>query len=243
MALAKSLEVLRNQINKRYPNRDKSSDGTFPSPQHMKQNPRSDHNVGDALDITHDPEHGVDAGNIANQLRLSRDFRIKYIISNKRIASSKDNWAWRKYTGQNPHDHHFHVSVIHNVRDITTPWDFIPKEAEKPEPPPVVTKTEKGLIATAATTAGGVVADKVVNAPAPVAPAPPVPPIRETISTVTETVNSAGEVARTIPDGGLGKVLAFVSQPIVLAVILTAIVVGFGVTMFIRWKHNREVNE
>lgn len=111
--LAKSLEVLRAQINEAYPGRDTSSDGTIGDAAHRSR--KSDHNpnsrgVVQALDITHDPSHGVDAGELANALRLSEDPRIKYIISNERIAGGA-NMNWRPYSGSNPHRKHFHISV------------------------------------------------------------------------------------------------------------------------------------
>ena len=125
--LAKSLEVLRNQINAASPNRKKSSDGTIGDAAHSAR--ASDHNpnasgVVCALDITHDPAHGVDAGKIADTLRMSADPRINYIISNGRIANS--GAAWRKYTGKNAHTLHFHVSVKQNAKlyDDTTPWNL-----------------------------------------------------------------------------------------------------------------------
>lgn len=121
--LAKSLEKLRTQINSEWPNRNKASDGTIGDARHATST--SDHNpwvpdppgpnVVTALDITHDPAHGVDNNKIVSQLVASRDRRIKYIIWNRRIISSTVSpWTWRPYTGTNPHDHHFHVSVLPN---------------------------------------------------------------------------------------------------------------------------------
>lgn len=121
--VAKSLLTLREQINKAFPKRSKASDGTIGDPAHQSRN--SDHNawvvdgssgVVTALDITHDPSNGCDAGKLAETLRASKDARIKYIISNARISSpvpknGKPAWAWRPYTGTNPHRKHFHVSV------------------------------------------------------------------------------------------------------------------------------------
>jgi hypothetical protein len=115
------------------PNRNRASDGTVGDVNH--QGRKSDHNPNDdgvvtAIDITHDPAHGVDAGAIAEMLRLSRDPRIKYVISNARIFSSpafnpkKIPWEWRAYDGPNAHTKHFHVSVLGDpqVFDDTTPW-------------------------------------------------------------------------------------------------------------------------
>jgi hypothetical protein len=98
------------------PGRDKSNDGTIGDT--SSQARKSDHNpnsdgVVTAIDITHDPSHGVDAGAIVEALRASRDPRIKYIIWNRRTFSSEVNpWEWRPYTGPNPAENHFHLSVV-----------------------------------------------------------------------------------------------------------------------------------
>ena len=126
--VAKSLETLRRQVNDMAPGRSTASDGTIGDQSHQLTN--SDHNpnaanVVTAMDITHDPAHGVDAGAMAEMLRLSQDPRIKYIISNRRIASSKiQPWVWRPYNGANAHTKHFHVSVMPDPKlyDDTAPW-------------------------------------------------------------------------------------------------------------------------
>ena len=63
--IAKSLLTLRAQIDAMAPNRNKSSDGAIGDQSHQTRN--SDHNpnadgVVTAMDITNDPEHGVNAG-------------------------------------------------------------------------------------------------------------------------------------------------------------------------------------
>lgn len=126
--VAKSLETLRSQVNAMAPGRDTSSDGTIGDLSH--QGRKSDHNpdadgVVTAMDITHDPAHGVNAGELAEMLRLSQDPRIKYVISNRRIVSSKNSpWQWRDYNGANAHTKHVHVSVIDDkaLYDDTRPW-------------------------------------------------------------------------------------------------------------------------
>lgn len=113
--IAKSLDVLRSQINAMAPARKKTSDGWIGDARHSAS--KSDHNpnsagVVTALDITHDPAHGVDAAAIAETLRQSKDKRIKYVISNARIFSSVQSpWVWRPYSGANAHALHVHVSV------------------------------------------------------------------------------------------------------------------------------------
>jgi hypothetical protein len=125
--LAKSLETLRSQVNAKWPNRDKSSDGTIGDASHQATN--SDHNpnsagVVTAMDITHDPAHGLDARKLAEALVASRDPRIKYIISNAQIVSSQVSpWQWRPYTGANAHRAHVHISVSGDYDD-TRSWNL-----------------------------------------------------------------------------------------------------------------------
>ena len=137
---AESLLKFRSQIDAMAPGRDKSNDGTIGDTSHQAR--PSDHNpnkdgVVTAMDITHDPRHGVDAGELAEILRLSKDPRIKYVISNRRIFSSeKSPWQWRPYNGANAHTHHVHVSVMGEkaLYDDTHPWPIEPR-AKVIEPP------------------------------------------------------------------------------------------------------------
>lgn len=112
-SLAPALDVLRKQVNERAPKRSKTSDGTIGDAAHAAR--KSDHNpdsrgVVTAIDLTHDPVNGADMNLISERLRLSRDFRIKYVIWNRRYFSPKTNWNWTTYTGPSPHDKHMHVS-------------------------------------------------------------------------------------------------------------------------------------
>ena len=124
--VAKSLQTLWDQVKAAYPGRADGDDGTLPSNAHHQQNPKSDHEadingIGHALDLTHDPRHGFDSYEFADMLidKDHRDPRIKYVISNRRIAGdagyAKRNgvkaWTWAPYFGPNPHDHHVHISV------------------------------------------------------------------------------------------------------------------------------------
>lgn len=140
--LAKSLDVLRAQVNARWPDRNKGSDGWIGDTAHSAR--KSDHNpnsagVVQALDITHDPRGGPDAGKLAEMLRLSRDPRIKYLISNQRICSGaggQSPWSWRPYSGSNPHTKHVHISVCDEkvLYDSSKPWAIAPKPKPAPEP-------------------------------------------------------------------------------------------------------------
>lgn len=117
--LAKSLSKLRSQVDARVPLRSKKADGWIGDAKHASR--KSDHNpwvregnlgVVTAIDITHDPAGGLHARELAEALVASRDPRIKYVISEGQICSSKQQpWVWRKYTGSNGHFHHVHISV------------------------------------------------------------------------------------------------------------------------------------
>lgn len=128
--LAQSLKVLLDQVNLLAPGRDKSSDGGRARPEHTAANPTSDHEpdedgVVKAYDITHDPAHGIDARKLAEALVASRDPRLKYIISNGEIISSKESpWVWRPYNKPNRHFEHVHISVMKDAAlyDDQRPW-------------------------------------------------------------------------------------------------------------------------
>ncbi len=130
--VAKSLLVLKEQIDALYPKRSRESDGTIGDESHSSRS--SDHNPNEhgvvcAMDITNDPANGPVSENIAECLRENRDPRIKYIISNRKIAASYATgghpaWSWRTYTGSNPHDHHCHISVNASNGDDERAWDL-----------------------------------------------------------------------------------------------------------------------
>lgn len=128
--LADSLRTLRSQVDNRWPGRHKDSDGTIGDENHSSRT--SDHNpnpagVVCAIDITHDPRSGCDSYALAEVLRATRDPRISYVISNRKIFSSTvDAWQWRQYRGINPHDHHVHVSVKADkaLYDSTAAWQL-----------------------------------------------------------------------------------------------------------------------
>lgn len=140
--VADSLLTLRDEVDRRSPDRSKASDGTIGNAAHAARD--SDHNpwvkdgdmgVVTAMDITNDPDHGFDSSDFADWLRkrclAGIEKRVKYVISDRRIASAThENWAWRAYTGANPHEHHVHISVLSTkIRyDNTDPWGWYEKE-------------------------------------------------------------------------------------------------------------------
>lgn len=138
-----SLNKLLDQINAAAPARSKASDGSIGDSAHQAQGAcASQHNscciryngvwIVRARDFTHDPAHGADMRVIAEQLRLSRDPRIRYIIFNRRITGPGYGWEWHPYDGDNPHDKHLHVSVFDDAArfDDTSPWTIAPQEED-----------------------------------------------------------------------------------------------------------------
>jgi len=106
------------QATAHFPKRKKASDGLLPSKAHVHQNPNSDHNSGFAVDITHDPEKGIDCAFAF--IKLQSDPRVKYLIFKGKIWSKeKGN---RDYTGSNPHNKHLHISIKEECGNDTSPW-------------------------------------------------------------------------------------------------------------------------
>ncbi|MGF6189294.1 peptidoglycan-binding domain-containing protein [Serratia sp. 2723] len=103
----------------KWPNRNKASDGIMGDKAH--QATKSDHNSGNAFDLTHDPKNGVDCTVLSEQV-LS-DARVSYVIFNRKI-NSLDGRGWRVYSGKNPHNVHMHVSIKKEKRDDVSAWPW-----------------------------------------------------------------------------------------------------------------------
>jgi hypothetical protein len=123
---APALLALRDAIDARWPSRAKASDGIMGDAAHQAR--ASDHNQGNALDVTHDPANGPDLEALA--AALIGDERVHYVIWNKRIRNRAfEDGAWRLYTGANPHTKHLHVSVSAEHREDTSPWKLAADDA------------------------------------------------------------------------------------------------------------------
>lgn len=124
--------TLRAQIDKRFPKRDKRSDGWIPDKAHQAR--VSDHNPTPdgwvhALDIDADFGKPGDAQLLADQLiayaasGLPGSDRIKYVVFNDRVASgtySKTRWKWR---GRGyGHFDHIHVSFMRTAEQDGSKW-------------------------------------------------------------------------------------------------------------------------
>ena len=123
--LCKGGARLRDQIDRRWPKRDKRSDGWIGDSAHAAR--KSDHNpnkagIVHAIDITENlgkgkNRNGRSARRLANELLeyaasgLPGSNRLKYVVYENRIASGtykRSFWTWR--SGSYAHTAHIHVS-------------------------------------------------------------------------------------------------------------------------------------
>lgn len=137
--VAASLNKLLAEVNAKFPNRDKTSDGSVGDTSHAAR--PSDHNPSQSsrppgcvrardfdADIRDPRWPNVHAWLRATNW-LNRDRRWKYIISNGKIISyypvgGYPAWAERPYGGSNPHKQHFHGSIRagDEFEDDTSSW-------------------------------------------------------------------------------------------------------------------------
>lgn len=115
---AASLVQLRDEVDGRWPDRDRSSDGMIGDAAHATS--LSEHNpVGHpygpqygtpgcvhAIDVT---ARGIDAEAVV--CAAIRDPRVWYVIFDGSIWSKTYGWERRAYTGSNPHTTHLHISL------------------------------------------------------------------------------------------------------------------------------------
>ncbi len=121
---APCLLMLRAQVDLLAPLRSKRSDGIMGDLSHQMR--KSDHNLGNAIDLTHDPTNGFSAAALAEELRRQMtsapNGRLSYIIWARGIASVRSQWAWKPYSGPNPHSNHVHLSIRAELRSVMRPW-------------------------------------------------------------------------------------------------------------------------
>lgn len=129
---AESCKKALSEATAHWPNRLKISDGIMGDPSHQAR--KSDHNDGNAFDLTHD---GTSLGPDCNEWsrEVLKDKRVKYVIWNRQIfESAKPKLGWQAYAGTNPHTKHMHVSILSGARDDLSPWPWAPGAAGKSRP-------------------------------------------------------------------------------------------------------------
>lgn len=150
--LADALEVLRDEVNARWPNRDKASDGAIGDAAHASTGSDSDHNPwvvgsnGIGVVRAYDIDSDLDENDTDAARRLAEHFRGLgeagderlagggYVIFAGQIASERDGWVWRAYTGIDPHTSHIHLSVSRSGATPTVPYAADPATFDQTEP-------------------------------------------------------------------------------------------------------------
>lgn len=133
--LAPSLEKLREEVNQKWPNRSKSSDGTIGDRAHSAR--KSDHNPNsrgsvNALDIT---AKGVDVARIIAVAKKHPS--VRYIIYNRTIMNRDiGHFKPRHYSGSNPHTAHVHISIYQraSAENDTRSWGLASTSTKAPAP-------------------------------------------------------------------------------------------------------------
>jgi hypothetical protein len=120
--LAANLATLRREIDSRFPKRDKESDGWIGDSRHQAR--KSDHNpdargVVNAIDVDKD---GIDT-KLLIRCAINHP-TCEYVIHERTIWSRSRGFKPRRYTGQNPHTKHVHISGRHEreFQDSKAPW-------------------------------------------------------------------------------------------------------------------------
>lgn len=121
--LAPSLRNLFNELDVRWPQRDRRTDGWIGDAAHQAR--QSDHNpdsrgIVHAIDIDKD---GLDP-NIVISAAARDDRPTSYVIYNRWIYRRSSNWDPRPYTGTNPHTDHLHVSIQYGTNWEGANWHW-----------------------------------------------------------------------------------------------------------------------
>lgn len=114
--LAPSLAALFAEINVKWPNRDRTTDGTIGDAAHSarvsQHNPNRDPDdtVPDGMVTAIDVDK--DGINVDTLLKaVIGDRRVWYVIWDRHIYSRTNDWRKIPYNGSNPHTSHVHVSL------------------------------------------------------------------------------------------------------------------------------------
>lgn len=124
--LSPSLDLLFDEIDARWPSRDRRTDGWYRSPSVGKS---VGHNPG-ARGLVHAID--VDKDGIRPLWIIDNIYRNKavmfYIIWDRRVWSTSTGWDGHRYTGSNPHTDHMHIEIHQTVtaENFRAGWGIAP---------------------------------------------------------------------------------------------------------------------
>lgn len=160
-----NLNEARDQLDRRFPNRDRTSDGsigdtrhqTSPSSHNPDRSGNPEYRDGDSLDEVRARDFDADLRDpggvtmeqvVQHWVTLARQgvlWWVRYIIFNGRIWHRRDGFKTHAYTGSNKHDKHCHVnSDFTQAADTVTGTDWHLDQLGKPAPKPPATRPAPG---------------------------------------------------------------------------------------------------
>lgn len=105
--LSPSLDRLFNEIDARWPNRDRRTDGWYTNTRESVGHNRGARGLVHAIDVDDD---GIDENYILSHIYKGGNV-LRYIIWNRGIYHRRDGWARKPYYGDSPHTDHMHIEI------------------------------------------------------------------------------------------------------------------------------------
>lgn len=110
--LSPSLDRLFNEIDTRWPNRDRRTDGWFTDKRESVGHNRGARGLVHAIDVDDD---GIDENFIMRNIYKGGDV-LRYWIWQRKIYHVRDDWKPKPYYGPSPHTDHMHIEINQTVK-------------------------------------------------------------------------------------------------------------------------------